>query len=191
MHKKTTINDLDIPNDDIDCWDRYPKHRWVFDLSRLLDTQGVHWSPFKSEILTQRVLNMEFHTSKELDYTPAYIYTEPFNSNRFISELYIVKGEIKLSRYFDKNNLTQLEDNIGNMDLRANAFVSMHFQKFTGVISLEFANNIIISVKLRPQSELGIVSTNDIVKLNKRIYKKHDLLFSGPTDQVIREILTS
>lgn len=47
--------EIDFPQDDVECWDRYPKHRWVYDLSRLLDTQNIKWSPFETSSLNDRV----------------------------------------------------------------------------------------------------------------------------------------
>lgn len=170
MEKQT--NNLDIPIDDIDCWTRYPKYRWVYELTRLLDSQNVKWLPYENKEMQNKMPNIELHTVNHTSILQSYIYTEDFSTNRYIAEAYILKGEIKLLRYFNKTDMSLIEDQTGNLSLRVNAFVSMHFKKYTGVISVEFANNTITSIKLRSRSELGI-STNDIIiKLIRRIYKK-------------------
>ena len=162
--------ELNIPTDDIDCWAKYPKHQWVYNLSYLLDAQNIKWSPFESSSAC-KTSSFNFYTSKDISIAESYIYTEIFSKSRYIAEAYILRGEIKLIRYFNKNGSELLETQTGNLDLRVNAFASMHFKKYSGVISLEFADNIIISVKLRSQSELGITANDTTIKLNKRIYK--------------------
>jgi len=36
--------DIKIPLNDVDCWYLYPKHNWVYDASRLFDSQNIKWS---------------------------------------------------------------------------------------------------------------------------------------------------
>jgi len=58
MQEKFDTSNIDIPKDDIECWQRYTKHRWVYDLSRLLDIQNIAWSPYKSDTCYNQVANM-------------------------------------------------------------------------------------------------------------------------------------
>jgi hypothetical protein len=189
MHKKLEIQELDIPIDDIECWERYPKHRWVYDLSRLLDAQNIKWSLFETDALKDKELNIYLESLKEIEYDPGYIYINRPNGFHTLAEVYLTKGEIKLTRYFDKRTLLEINEFIGNIELRVNAFVSMHFQKFTGVITMEFVGNDIMSIRLRAYPELG--QNTESIKLTKRIYKKTEIIVSGPTDQALHEKVAS
>lgn len=190
MQKKTDTLELDIPIDDIECWERYPKHRWVYDLSRLLDAQNIKWSPYETDTLQDKEVNMYFNSNRNIIYETSHIYINKPEGDHILTEVYITKGEIKLTRHIDKRTRVEIQEFMGNIELRVNAFVSMHFQKFTGVITAESIGNDIMSIRLRPYSELSINVSPDIIKLTKRIYKKTDITLSGLTDQVIRETNT-
>jgi hypothetical protein len=192
MHKKTDIHDLDIPIDDIECWDKYPKHRWVYDMSRLLDAQNIKWSPFKTDALGDQVVNMYLHSEKAVVYMPAWIYINNPVGKQILSEVYIVKGEIRHIRYVDNTSKQIILDNVGDIELRISAFVSMHFQKFTGVITTETVGTDIYAIRLRPIPELALVANTEVSKLIKRIYKKNDVVhINGLTDQQLHEVLVS
>jgi len=175
MQKKSYIQDLNIPKDDVECWDRYPKHHWVYDLSRLLDAQHVKWSPFKTDLFQHKMVNMDLLSISDISLEPAYIYIEELEGLNVITEVYISKGEIKLLRHFDKDSKEEMDTFIGNVELRINAFISMHFQKFSGIITVESLKGYIIAICLRPYSELTTDISNDIHRLTKKIYKKTDL----------------
>ena len=190
MQKKIDIQDLDIPKDDIECWDRYPKHRWVYDLSRLLDAQNIKWSPF--ETLPMLVTNMFLETDQNVAYIPSYIYIAPPVGKQILTEVYITKGEIKHMRHVDKLTSTLISESVGAVELRISAFVSIHFQKFTGVISVETVGSDIYSIRLKPLSGLALEANAEIAKLIKRIYKKNDVVhISGLADQLLHESVAS
>lgn len=190
MHRKIEINNLNIPKDDIECWNRYPKYRWVYELSRLLDAQNIKWSLFETEGMNQH-LSVDLETQEDLKYTPGYIYLCKVNSPQIITEVYILKGEIKLMRQIGKSHNNNIELNSGTIELVINAFVSMHFQKFTGVISVTTQGKEIHKIKLRPVIDLGQETNQDIVKLAKRIYRKIDININGLADRTHQEIHAS
>ena len=189
MHKKLETQDLDIPMDDIECWERYPKHRWVYDLSRLLDAQNIKWSLFKTPTFRDKELTIYLESFREVEYDPGHIYINRPDGYHSLAVVYLTKGEIKLIRYFDKKTHKETNEFAGNIELRVNAFVSMHFQKFTGVITMEFVGNDIMAIRLRAYPELG--QTAESIKLIKRIYKKTEIIVSGPTDQALHEKVAS
>ncbi len=192
MHKKIEIQDLDIPVDDVDCWERYPKHRWVYDLSRLLDAQNIKWSPFMSDTFLNQAVNMYLESNNNLAYMPAWIYINNPVGKQILSEAYIVKSEIRYIRYVDKITKQLITDNVGDVELRVSAFVSIHFQKFTGVITAETIGSNIYSIRLRPMPELALKANPDISKLIKRIYKKNDVShLTGLSDHLLHETRTS
>lgn len=187
MHKKIDISELDIPKDDFDCWDRYPKHRWVYDLSRLLDAQSIKWKPFFSENLPYLVDNLVLH-GKEICAT-GHIYVNIPSEIEIESEVFILKGEIKHIKHISDKIEEEL---LGKVELRINAFVTLHFQKFTGVISVRTHGNQIFRISLKSKSELALETNSDIVRLIKRIYKKNDVIqLHGPADQILQEAFAS
>ena len=190
MQKRTETQDLNIPKDDLECWERYPTHRWVFDLSRLLDAQNIKWSPFETDLLKDKIVNMYFETTSPVDISSAYIYIDKPIGDHIFTEVYLSKGEIKLLRHVDKSTGKEIELT-GNIELRISAFVSMHFQKFTGVLTIESVGNDITSIRLRAYTQIEQSSNSSIIKLVKRIYKKTDITLNGLTDQVIHETLAS
>jgi len=190
MHKKIDIQDLDIPKDDIECWERYPKHRWIYDLSRLLDAQNIKWSPFETKNLQDLETNLNLESVKSVPYKTSHIYINRPIGNSILSEVYITKGEIKLIRHFNPMTLVEITESVGNVELRISAFVTMYFQKFIGVITTETIGNDIVSIKLRPR--LSLAPNAEAARLIKRIYKKNDSVhIIGPTDHVFHESLAS
>lgn len=191
MHRKTDTQDFDIPRDDIECWDRYPKHRWVYELSRLLDAQNIKWSPFEIDSLPDRELNIDMYSRKPLIRQPGYIYMKKSDGRHILTEMYITKGEIKLMRHIDPDTKLELPSLIGEVELRLNAFVTLYFQKFTGVVGIETYANEIYRVQLRPHVDITSETNQEVVKLAKRIYKKSDITAIGLTDRATHETLAS
>lgn len=190
MQKKIDINELDIPVDDVECWERYPKHHWVYDLSRLLDAQNIKWSPFETPGM-QREINILIDTDKPVVRQPGFIYTKKAEGRRLFTEIYIAKGEVKLMRHIDPETNKELTQLIGEVELRLSAFITLYFVRFTGVISAETYGNEIHRIKLRPQSDLSQEENANIVKLAKRIYKKTEVTLSGLTDRALHNELAS
>ena len=171
MQRKTNTVDLDYPKDDIECWDRYPKHHWVYDLSRLLDAQNIKWSPFETESLPNRELNMELVSKHPVLRQPGYIYIHKLEGEHVITEVHLSKGEIKNMRHFDPVTDNEHADLIGEIELRISAFVTLYFQKFTGVISVDTYGVEILKIRLRPHIDPAVESNTDIAKLIKRSYR--------------------
>jgi len=190
MHKKTDIQDLDIPKDDIECWERYPKHHWVYDLSRLLDAQNIKWSPYETESLPDRELNMSLETSQTCVRQPGYIFVKKPNLEATITEVYVTKGEIKLMRHIDSLTRKELPGINGEIELRISAFVTIYFQKFTGVISVESLGSDIYSMRLKPYSDLSQETNAEVIKLIKRMFKKTETVI-GLKDRALHESLAS
>lgn len=191
MHKKSENTEIDIPKDDVECWEKYPKHRWVYDLSRLLDAQNIKWSPYETDELLDKIVNIKLMADKTVLHQVGYIYTKTPTGNHLISEICILKGEIKDIRHISPVTEQELDSLVGQLELRLNAFITLYFQKFTGVISVETHGSDIYKIQLRPHSDLGLITNPAIVKLIKRIYKKTDLTIVGLKDRVLHETLAS
>lgn len=195
MQKKINAHDIDHPIDDIDCWDRYPKHRWVYEASRLLDAQNIKWSPFKTDTFYYETPTMSLWSTssdESLNVTSGIIYAEPPHGRHMYNEIYLSKGEIKAIRHIDPTTSKDLPDLIGEVELRINAFVALYFTKFTGVITCETFGNEIRDIKLRSHSFISSMTNTEYLKLIKRIYKKTEQIqVNGLSDRTLQEILTS
>lgn len=190
MQKKFDTQQLDIPADDIDCWDRYPRHRWVYDLSRLLDAQNIRWSPFPV-IGMSREVNMTLESNTPVETHSADIYVRRSQGQQMLTEVYIVRGEVRHMRHINPESGEIITALVGEIELRLNAFITLHFVKFTGVITARTYGNEIHGIRLKPQSDLGQEDNIEIIKLVKRIYKRTDSTSSGLTDQTLHVSLAS
>jgi hypothetical protein len=190
MQRKTDIHDLDIPADDIECWEKYPKHHWVYDLSRLLDAQNIKWSPYEQPDL-HREVNMKLESHEPVIRQPGFIYIKKPEGRHMFTEVYIAKGEVKHMRHIDPETGKELPTLIGEIELRLSAFITLHFVRFTGVITAETYSNEIHRIRLRPHSDLGQEENANIVKIAKRIYKKNEITLSGLTDRTLHATLAS
>lgn len=189
MQKKNVLQDLDIPQDDDECWARYPKHRWVYETPRLFDAQNIAWSLYSTKEQSYAVKSIDI-VSKHA-YKSGEIYIKKPEGQHLFTEVFITKGEIKSIRHIDPITREIQTALVGEIELRVNAFVTLYFQKFTGIITTETFSNEIYRIQLRPQSELGQETNSEIVKLLKRIYKRTELTLSGLTDHVLHESLAS
>lgn len=192
MHRKTDINELDIPRDDAECWERYPKHRWVYELSRLLDSQNIKWSPFETASMNTQESAISLYTCAPVNMQTGSIFIKKPEGERLISEVYIAKGEVKLIRHINPESGEELPTLVGEIELRLNAFVTLYFTRFTGVISAETRGHDIYRIQLRPHSELSEEINQEIIKLTKRLYRKTDLSHvNGLTDRALHDTLAS
>jgi hypothetical protein len=191
MQKKTDIQDLDIPKDDVECWKRYPKHRWVYERSRIYDAQNIAWSPFPTPELNRQVTNIQLVSDTHVSYNPGTVFTKQKHGLEMITEVFIVKGEIKHMRHINVTSGKELPGLIGEVELRLNAFVTLHFVRFTGVISVETHGNEIQHIRLMPHLDLSQEDNQNILKIAKRIYKKNEITINGLTDRALHNELAS
>lgn len=191
MYKRLNILDFDIPKDDVDCWNRYAQHRWVYDLSRLLDAQNIKWSPFPQCGLTHKTINMSLTSMEQIDISPSQIYIEKPLGLHIQTEVYIVKGEIRHM----SSNTTNIGENqaalAGQIELLINAFVTLYFVKFTGIITCVTIGQNIYKIQLRSNSDLSITANTNTNKLIKRLYRRTQATLSGLTDQALHESFAS
>ena len=135
---------------------------------------------------------MYLESTASTAYVSAWIYIKNPTGRQVLSEVFLIKGEIKHIRYIDKLSKEPITEYIGNIELRISAFISIHFQKFTGIISVETIGNDIYSIRLRPMPELALNTNIDTTKLVKRIYKKNDVVqVSGLTDHTLHVSIAS
>ena len=187
-----------IPTTDIECWNKYTAHNWVYDLSRLLDAQNIKWCPFRTEQLSQAAFNMRIRPPKEGtklnfninetedDMSPGYIYMCSPVGEHIYTEVFIVKGEIKHIRHINRETCVEIPGLVGEVELRVNAFVTLYFQKFTGVFCAETYQNNIYGISLKPHF-VKDETNSEVAKLLKKIYKKSEIS-TGVTSTHVLEL---
>lgn len=183
MLRHIDIHELDVPKTDLECWERYPKQKWLYDRTRVLDAQHVPWTPVKSITLNTPIDTMYL----DVDFKPGTVYVSELG-HPLIAEVVIVKGEIKHTSFID--NGTYIEP-IGSISLKVAAFVSIYFHKFNGVVTFHLSGNNIMSAQLKPYDISVLLSNSETSKLLKKIYKRNDITINGPTDQVLHESFAS
>lgn len=188
MHRKTDISDLDIPATDYECWNRYPKQRWVYEKTRLFDSQNIQWSMLPMADLNTPIQNISISNAVN----PGTIYIKRPEGLHLFTEVYIAKGEIRLMRHIMPETGEIMSSLNGEIELRTNAFITLYFSKFTGVISIETYNSDIFAVKLKSHSDLSQTNNQEITKLIKKIYRKTEVQqLNGLTDRATQELLAS
>ena len=131
---------------------------------------NIEWSPYENTSLPHRELNIKLDTDLPIIRQPGFIYTKTPKGQYLLIEIFIVKGEIKFIRYFDLSIKTEIKEFIGDIELKLNGFVKIHFTKFTGVISVETHGTDIFRIQLKPSSEFPLNGNfEEISKLLKRI----------------------
>lgn len=173
MNKRIELDDLDIPKDDVECWERYPKHRWVYNLSQILDVQHVKWSPYPTRDLQYKIANMDLYSTDWLEMNPGSIYVQDIIDTDMWTELYLIKGDIKHTRHVDPQTGKDLQLNSGDIELRINAITKICFRDFTGVLKMSSCGNTFYRISLRPLPASD--SNDETLRLKKRIYKKREL----------------
>lgn len=158
-----------IPIDDLECMAMYPKHKWVYELTRLLDSQRIKWEFIDTPGYT-RQKNFNIYSASGDYVDSGSIYVAPSNAMPVLTETFIHRGDIKIQRHLD--SLFNVTDSqvMGDASLRLNAFVSIHFNRFSGIITTETYGNEIRRVYLRPLSRISTDITTFEAQLLKKIY---------------------
>ncbi len=163
----------DFPQTDKDCWEKYPHLNWVYNTPRLLDSQHVSWAPFLTEAFTH---GLEiFMYDKKLKFSgedlPHLIYVAPPAGEQITTDVIIQKGEIRWLGHIEPPD-TISENITGEVDLCINAFVTLYFKKFTGIISVDTIGHYIYAVSLHPTWSMGSFYSEEAQKILKKIFKK-------------------
>lgn len=174
--KNTVFSSLetlaDIPLTDYAAWEMYPKYRWVYSTSRLLDLQNIKWSPFYNNELCasleefaidSKIGNVQEvwqqSTIQEGKSVIGAIFVKPTVGEYLTTDAVILKGELKWLAHhtrkaeLDKNQMhvgkKVLNEVRGDIELRISALSKMALPKYTGVISVDTIGTTIVSTRLR------------------------------------------
>ena len=159
------ISDYKIPQTDQECWEQYPKYNWVYNRTRLFEVQHILWSPFKTSICHNSLPIFTMLATDSIMYS-----TLNTDDNTYHTETIIQNGDLKWLCHFEHGE--PLENIIGEIDLRINAFVTLYLQKFTGGVSFRTISNQISEIYLRPSYYQSTSYPEVATKLLKKVYKK-------------------
>ena len=162
----------DIPLTDYAAWEMYPKYRWIYSTSRLLDLQNIKWSPFYNHELCASLEEftadsktgnqMEVwqpNTLKEGQTMFGAIFVKPIVGDYLTTDAVILKGELKwLAHHTNKVEVDKhhmkvgkkvIDEIRGDIELRISALAKMALPKYTGVVSIDTIGTTIVSARLR------------------------------------------
>lgn len=167
------ISDYNLPQTDRECWERYPNLNWVYNSTRLLDAQHLSWAPFPTVGFTHGMDTFMF--DKKIKFSaedkPHLIYIAPPGGEHVVTDVIIQKGEIKWMGHIKSPNSIS-ENIIGEVDLCINAFVTLFFKKFTGIISVDTIGHCIYAVRLHSTHNMINFYPEEAQKVIKKIFKK-------------------
>lgn len=173
------MNDYDIIISDIDAWNAYPKFHWMYSTTALLDAQNIKWAPFETADLDQGIpaftvglAKVYIESCSELDPSECSIFIANMSDRYIRTEALIRKGQLKWFAHFDQVTHKFDESVIGEVDLRINAFVTLYFKKFNGIVSFETYGSNIVGVKLRPTVKLIPEYPANVFNNLKRLFPK-------------------
>ena len=168
-HVKTAAN---IPTEDSDAWQWYPRHRWVYDklavaLSQGLDA-GPHGTPpprfpvFSKPIVNLKGMGVGSHLLRsqadyERYYAPGHFWMTLLEGRHVSSDLAVVDGVPRWWRHvtgkpagegtFDYWTVHAEPD--AAIERRCGAWVRAHLAGYTGMLNLETIGGTIIEAHLR------------------------------------------
>jgi hypothetical protein len=133
----------------------------------------LSWAPFPTEAFTHGI--EIFMYDKKIKFSSenlsSLVYVSPPTGKLVTTEVIIHKGEIKWLGHITSPN-TISESITGDIDLCINAFVTLYFKKFTGIISVDTIGHYIYAVRLRPTHSMGSFYSEEAQKILKKIFKK-------------------
>ena len=180
------------------AWLKYPKLNWVYDTTRLLDFQEVSWYPFPIDGVTNTAIDSVSLDVLDLDGnddTCVGVQLEPFPEDRehiFIKELIDIENEstkvdiiihkgqpveeIYYTEIYDiftyQTKVIKSDTAPGEIELKFKSLIAWHFDKFCGIISIEYANNIMLSVQLKANDRATPLYSSEIVKKIPALYNR-------------------
>lgn len=176
---KFNHEDYNIPLTDYDCYDRYHKHIWIYDLAKMRDNQHLKYDLFKTDECTQAVKQSSFNKDAthlideeffhgELE--RGCIFIPPVSGEAIFTDMIIYRGEIKWFKHHDQTDF--LDTIHGELELRALAIVALFFQSFNGIMSFQSYGPDIFVLHLHPDRHMITKYDDEAQKLIKKIFKK-------------------
>lgn len=160
-----------IPTDDALAWQRYPKHRWVYNRLLLCETQGIVHAPHVVTPAAFPVLSLPIcdlggtdagrliHSASEYAraLTPGHCWMSPLDGEHLRSEVAVIDGEPRWWRHSVGVPLvdgmydywTVLAEARERHESRCGEWLRRHLAGYTGCVILAAIGSTLIGVHLR------------------------------------------
>lgn len=156
-HTVETIGKI-IPSTDKEAWVKYPKQNWAYQTSRLLDFQGITWYPFEIKGLTKTSLSASSLNNNPINNDREIFITTDIELKDIRDKVDVVvhKGKIVEQIYYTESStgdIVKKSELNGAIQLILHSFIAWNFEKFCGIVSFEYVENIILAVRIRPHEK--------------------------------------
>ncbi|MEX0679636.1 MAG: hypothetical protein WD063_21380 [Pirellulales bacterium] len=161
-----------IPTEDSDAYERYPAHRWVYNKLTLAESQnlpsGLHgMSPPGYPVFSKPVYNMRgmgtgsrvLRSAKEYEryQRPGHFWMPLFEGEHLSTDVVLVDGEPKWWRHVAGKAIgkgkfdywTVLAENRPEVESYCGAWLEKHLRGYTGAVNIETIDTKIIELHLR------------------------------------------
>jgi len=167
------------PSTDFEAWEKYPKYNWVYCTGKLLSAQNIPWSVYKGDFCTQiqsvnygeELIIADVSSMKTTKYfMEGFIFTRKLQGEHSSTYLAISKGEVKWEAQFNDASDAPLSEVCGDIKLKINAVLSLHFSKYNGIIRFDTIGKDIVSASLGLDHAMIKHFPEDWAKKVNRIY---------------------
>ncbi len=166
-------DDVLIPTDDPDCWNWYPKHRWIYDKLKIAESQGLISGPHgvmppRFPVFSKPMMNMKgmgigsrlIATAAEFDhaYQPGHMWMELLKGPHVSTDCAVADGRAAWIRHATgeawKNGMFKhwtihADGALPVLGTYVADWVAAHIAGYTGMMNFESIGGRIIEVHLR------------------------------------------
>lgn len=161
-----------IPTDDPDCWQLYPKHKWVYDKLKVAETQGLEAGPhgvaprsfpvFSKPIVNLRGMGIGSRViasaaGMEHHYQPGHMWMPLLSGDHVSTDCAVLDGRVVWCR--QSTGVAWTEGTFRHwtihargsaaLDARIEGWVARHMQGYSGMMNFETIGAAIIEAHLR------------------------------------------
>jgi hypothetical protein len=170
---------IKIPSTDKEAWVKYPKVNWVYLTHKLLEFQKIKWYPFSIEGVTNTKL-ASYSLGEPILGTDGMIYIEEelnLTDVRTKVDAVICRGQIVDEVHYTEDT----EGNVtpkttyaisGKVELLIQSILVWHFDKFSGIVSVEYVDDTIIAFRLTPHTYAKEFYPDHILRNLNGLYTK-------------------
>ena len=164
--------DVLIPTDDPDCWELFPRHRWIYNKLRIAESQGLVCGPHglvppEFPVFSKPVINLKgmgvgscavfSHADYERVYQPGHMWMPLLEGDHVSTDCAVVNGALVWSRHatgvpwrggmFKHWTIHAAKRPV--LDTFLSGWVRQHMAGYTGMMNFETIAGAIIEAHLR------------------------------------------
>lgn len=162
MTSKHTLKGAKMPLTAQEAWVKYPKLNWLYHTHRLMEFQKIEWTPFATDEASVALESNSLHSgtlmiSNELTHSVnTRVYIEEMidaHDTRNKIDIVVHKGVIVEEIHYTESSYGHIikrdsSSIAGKIELLMQSLIAWHFDKFSGIVSFEYVDGIIIAVRL-------------------------------------------